>query len=88
MSIDIAEKDRVCINCKYDGLDRDNPPGPCKECCNGWDGDKYEENHFVPDDDFIRWDYADCSNCKHQDDWNGKCASCKRLPREDNWEAG
>ena len=87
MAITIKEKDRVCINCDYqDGFNRENPPIPCRECCNGWDGLKYTENHFKPDPDFILLYYAECSNCKHQDDWDGYCKDCERLPREDNWE--
>ncbi len=86
MAITIEENERVCINCKYDGMDRDNPPEPCKECCNGWDGDKYTENHFEAEQDYILQFYAKCSNCKHQEDWNGVCKICERLPRDDYWE--
>lgn len=68
MAITTKEEDRVCINCDYQGGDRENPSEPCRTCCNGWNGEKYTENHFKPDPDFILHDYAEYSNCKHQDE--------------------
>ena len=86
MTYNIAEEDMCCINCKHDhGMDRDNPAEPCKECCNGWNGEKYDENHFEPDEDYILSEIADCCNCKHQEDVS-VCSGCERLRRVDNWE--
>ena len=83
----IPDEDRTCINCKNFCRPEigENRSEPCNECCNGWDGEKFEENHFEPDIDYIEFELADCGNCKHQGN-SERCDGCSRRSLEDLWE--
>ncbi|MBQ8087053.1 MAG: hypothetical protein IJ234_01360 [Clostridia bacterium] len=80
----IPEADKVCINCRHlYGLNNDEETCGGRECCN-WD-EKYTENFFEPDEDYIRDDVANCNNCAHQHQLS-ICEWRSRLEREDLWE--
>lgn len=82
--MDVPEKDRVCINCRF-WLDHGEDESTCggRKCCN-WSAE-YTENFFEPDEDYIRSDLAACCNCKYQEQYS-VCCDCSRLDREDLWE--
>ena len=83
---DIPEGKRVCVNCKYWTLDDDVTNMCCgdKPCSNYIS--EHTENYFVPDDDFLRMEYA-CRACKHYNDcsYDDECSECSRY-FEDKWE--
>lgn len=81
----IPESDKVCINCRF-LFEQNGDEETCngRECSN-WD-ERYTVNYFEPDEDYMRDDIANCDNCKYQNMFS-ICETCRRLPREDKWEA-
>lgn len=78
--------DQVCINCENFG--RCNPDA-CEKCENY--SDEGTENNFEPSEDYLDDEYKCCENCRHYNgglhDWKNACGECKRIDRDDMWEA-
>ena len=80
MSIVIDEKERVCLNCKYEYDDSHCIHAECKNFIAG-----YTNDGFVPSVVFLK-DVYGCGSCKH----NGTdlCSGCRlNVELPDLWES-
>lgn len=83
---DIPEEERVCVNCKYFGVDMDKREFPtlCHGMfpCSNYDDDN-NDNYFQPDDDYLSIEQS-CAACRFDGD-EDTCAGCSRH-YPDIWE--